>query len=80
MQASVFGAIGLTFLAGLVPGLNGIFGMEVLDGPAWGMVIGFSIGPAILDELLKMYYRFKHFGEIEPNSVQKEHATKIAAI
>jgi Ca2+-transporting ATPase len=57
MQYSVFSAILLTFLVGIIPGVQTVFGMESLDGESWGIVIGFSILPPILDEILKAVYR-----------------------
>jgi Ca2+-transporting ATPase len=65
MQYSVIGSIGLTFLVGVIPGVQNIFGMEMLDGSAWGWVIGFSLLPAILDELIKFVYRQLGYGDVQ---------------
>jgi len=62
LQYSVFSSIGLTFLVGVIPGVQEIFGMLPLDGEAWALVIGLSILPAILDEILKTVFRAIGFG------------------
>lgn len=79
MQVSVLSAIVLTFFVGLVPGVNTIFGMEALDGPAWLWILCFSLLSPILDELLKLYYRMSGFSNVEPNEHQKAVLLRQAA-
>lgn len=65
MQYSVISSIGLTFLIGVIPGVQDIFTMQPLDGKAWGWVIGFSLLPAILDEMIKFYYRASGVADVD---------------
>jgi len=67
MQYSVFSSIGLTFLVGVIPGVQTVFGMEPLDGIGWLWVFGFSLLPGILDEILKWVYRVTGFEDVEEN-------------
>jgi Ca2+-transporting ATPase len=67
MQYSVILSIALTFLVGLIPKVNLIFGMEFLDAPGWIWVCAFSIAPALLDEFLKAVYRCTGFAAQDPH-------------
>jgi hypothetical protein len=40
---SVVGGIVLTFLIGVIPGVNGIFGMRMVDGVSWACAFPFSL-------------------------------------
>ena len=62
LQYSVFSSIGLTALVGVIPGVQDIFGMRPISGEAWGLVVGLSILPSVLDEILKAYFRHVGFG------------------
>ena len=62
LQKGVVLPIVLTLLIGVIPGVQDIFGMRPISGEAWGLVIGMSILPAVLDEILKAYFRYVGFG------------------
>jgi len=63
MQIAVVTSITLTISVALIPGVKDVLGMELIDGPEWGWVVGLSFLPAIMDECLKLIYRLTGFGD-----------------
>jgi hypothetical protein len=59
----VLSAVALTLFVGNVPTIQDGFKMKYLDGREWGVVLGLSVVPAIIDELQKVIYRATKFGE-----------------
>lgn len=68
MQVSVICSISLTLVVGHTPYVRSIFGMEILDGISWAWVIGFSVLPFALDEVLKLIYRQTGYGDTTKQS------------
>ena len=82
MHISVMVAVIATLIFALIPGLQSVFDMEDLEGREWGLIIGMSFLPAVVDELTKIAYRITGFGE-RPKAVRysmKAGATGSAAV
>jgi len=74
MQYAVIFSVALTVFVGNVPVLQDIFSMRYLDGREWGLIIGFTPIPSIVDELTKVVYRYTGFGE-RPKAISKDSET-----
>lgn len=82
MQWAVGTAVGATFAIGHIPGVRGVFSMEILEGREWGLVLGLASVPFWVDETLKMIYRKTGFGArpkaISPIPLEAEHRVDVA--
>ena len=78
MQMAAGTAIFLTFLFGLVPGIQDLFGMTYLTGREYAWVFSIIWVPAIGDEVLKYWYRRSGFGKRpKVRSDEGKHHSKV---
>jgi len=60
MQYAVGLSVGLLLLVVFVPFLNPIFNTHPMNMNEWSVVLGFAIIPAIVEELTKVYLRWRN--------------------
>jgi len=70
MQYGVFSAVLATWLLYVIPGVKDVFAMRALTGRQFGLVIGLSFIPFVVDEFTKIAYRCTGFGK-RPGVVYK---------